>query len=135
MIPAGSTGDVAFRRLMVRGVIMRNRRLSASLPGLLCLMAAQHAWGDSMRCGNRLIQGGESMAAVRALCGSPTDVQHGFLAKGSTVRSGDAGRTTVAVEIPVETWTYDRGPNELMVSIRFADGKVAAVETLHQYGH
>lgn len=88
-----------------------------------------------MRCGNGLVQGGESIAAVQALCGSPADVQHSVMVKGTTVQSGDGTRNTVGAEIPVETWTYNRGPNQLMVRIRFVDGKVTAIETLHQYGH
>jgi hypothetical protein len=88
-----------------------------------------------MRCGNGLIQGGESMAAVQALCGSPANVQRSALVKGTTVQSGDGTRNTVGSEVPVETWTYNRGPNQLMVRIRFVNGTVVAIETLHQYGH
>jgi hypothetical protein len=88
-----------------------------------------------MRCGNGLVQGGESIAAVQALCGSPADVQHSVKVKGTTVQSGDGTRSTVGAKIPVETWTYNRGPNQLMVRIRFVDGKVVAIETLHEYGH
>jgi hypothetical protein len=113
---------------------MRYKKLGACLPITLCLVATPHAWGDSMRCGNGLVQGGESIATVQALCGSPADVQHSVLAKGTTVRAGDGTSSTVATEVPVETWTYNRGPNQLMVRIRFENGKVVAIETLHQYG-
>jgi hypothetical protein len=68
-------------------------------------------------------------------CGSPADVQHSVLVNGTTVRSGDGTRNTVGAEVPVETWTYNRGPNQLTVRIRFQDGKVVAIETLHEYGH
>ncbi len=87
-----------------------------------------------MRCGNGLVQGGESIAAVQALCGSPTDVQRSVVAKGTIVRSGDGTSSTTATEVPVEIWTYNRGPNQLMVRIRFVNGVVVAIETLHQYG-
>jgi len=30
---------------------------------------------------------------------------------------------------------YDRGPNMFMVNIRFVDGTVVAITTLHEYGH
>lgn len=88
-----------------------------------------------MRCGNKLIEIGESMATVQALCGSPADVQHS-VAVNATRTSGTGGgtRNTVGAEVPVETWTYNRGPNQLMVSIRFVDGKVVAIDTLHEYG-
>lgn len=107
----------------------------AYLAGVLCLMAAHHAWGDSLRCGNELIEVGETMASVQAACGSPADVQHGVMVNGTIVRSGDNSRQATATEVPVETWTYNRGPNQLMMSIRFVDGKVVAIETLHQYGN
>jgi len=87
-----------------------------------------------MRCGNSLIEVGEPTATVQALCGSPADVQHSVVVKATTT-GGAGGRTTVGAEVPVEIWTYDRGPNQLMVSIRFVDGKVVAIDTLHEYGH
>jgi uncharacterized protein DUF2845 len=88
-----------------------------------------------MRCGNRLIELGESMASVQALCGSPADVQHSSLVNSTTERVNGSTHSTVGTEVPVETWTYNRGPNQLMVSIRFVDGKVVAINTLHEYGH
>jgi hypothetical protein len=35
----------------------------------------------------------------------------------------------------VETWTYNRGPKKLLVTIRFVDGSVVAVKTLSEYGY
>lgn len=103
---------------------MHFRRLQAGLPAALCLIAAQHAWGDTMRCGNGLVEVGDSMAAVQALCGAPATVQHGAKVSAS-------GGT----EVPVETWTYNRGPSQLLVNIRFVNGQVVAITTLHQYGN
>ncbi len=100
----------------------QHRRLQACLPAALCLIAARHAWADTMRCGNRLIEVGDSMAAVQALCGAPATVQQGVKASGTA-------------EVPVETWTYNRGPNQLLVNIRFVNGQVVEIKTLHQYGN
>ncbi|MGH8133643.1 MAG: DUF2845 domain-containing protein [Steroidobacteraceae bacterium] len=86
-----------------------------------------------MRCGNTVIVDGESMATVSAFCGPPTVVQHS--AKVSATTTGVGDRTTVGAVVPVETWTYNLGPNKLMMSIRFVDGKVVAITTLHEYGH
>jgi Protein of unknown function (DUF2845) len=91
-----------------------------------------------MRCGDRLITDGESMATVTAFCGPPTVVQHSVKVSETTTREGDATNSqshTVGAAVPVETWTYNRGPNTLMVNIRFVDGKVVAITTLHEYGH
>ncbi|HVW68545.1 MAG TPA: DUF2845 domain-containing protein [Steroidobacteraceae bacterium] len=86
-----------------------------------------------MRCGNRLIVGGDSMATVTALCGPPAVVQHGFKESATTVE-GPTSSHTVGAAVPVETWTYNRGPNQLLVNIRFVNGQVVSIETLHQHG-
>jgi hypothetical protein len=49
------------------------------------------------------------------------------------VQQGVTEDATTAV--PAETWTYDRGPNMFLVSIRFVDGRVVSIATLHEYGH
>ena len=115
---------------------MRYRKLKACLPSALCLLAAHHAWGNTMRCGNGLIEVGVSMATVQALCGSPADVQHSVAVNATNTAGADgSSRNTVGTEVPVEIWTYNRGPNQFMVGIRFVSGKVVAIDTLHEYGH
>ena len=88
-----------------------------------------------MRCGNGLVEVGKSMATVQALCGSPADVQHSVAVNATSTPGAGGTRDTVGAEVPVETWTYNRGPNQFLVSIRFMDGKVVAIDTLHEYGH
>jgi len=104
----------------------------AALAGAMSLPA--HA--DGMRCGGRLIRDGDARAEVRAFCGEPADVQTRSILRrpvynlqGRLVYSGDG-----LVEIPVETWTYNFGPNKLMRRVRFIDGIVEEVETLG-YGY
>ena len=75
------------------------------------------------------------MADARALCGKPADVPHSVVVNATTSRVGGGTQSTVGTEAPVETWTYNRGPNQLMVSIRFVDGRVAEISALHEYGH
>lgn len=115
---------------------MQHRRLQACLPAALCLIAARYAWADTMRCGNGLVEVGDSMATVKALCGSPATVQQGVKVSATTV-GGDHGSPsqTVGGAVPVETWTYNRGPNQLLVNIRFVNGQVVRITTLHQYGN
>lgn len=117
---------------------MRYRYWNVWFAAAVCLVVAPHAWAGTMRCGNRLVVSGESMAAVRAGCGRPAAVQHSFKIMATTVRVGGraASRSrTVGTEIPVETWTYNRGPRKLMMRIRFLDGKVVAIKTLREYGY
>lgn len=101
---------------------MRYRLLGTRLLAVVCLFGAHHAWADTMRCGAKVIQAGESMLTVRAVCGPPAMVQQGVKEDASTA-------------VPAETWTYDRGPNMFLVNIRFVDGKVVSITTLHEYGH
>lgn len=98
---------------------MHHQKSKACLSAALCLIIAQNAWGNAMRCGGRLIEKGDSIVTVKALCGAPTLVERSF-----TVNRA-----------PVETWTYNRGPGQFLVRIRFVDGIVVAVRTLHEYGH
>lgn len=89
-----------------------------------------------MRCGNKLIVNGDSVATVQALCGPPAVVQQGVKESSTTVGGGHGGQShTVGAAVPVETWTYNRGPNQLLVNVRFVNGVVVAIETLHQYGN
>ncbi len=98
------------------------------------LAAPAHA--DGLRCGGRLIRDGDPRAQVRAFCGDPADVQTRSILRrpvynlrGRRVFFGDD-----VVEIPVEVWTYNFGPNKLMRRVRFVDGVVDEVETLG-YGY
>ena len=87
-----------------------------------------------MRCGDRLIANGDSMAAVTALCGPPAVVQHGAKESATTV-GGRTSSHTEGATVPIETWTYNRGPDQLLVNIRFVNGQVVAIETLHERGY
>lgn len=115
---------------------MQYRKLQALLPAALFLIAARHVWADTMRCGNGIVEVGNTMATVQALCGAPTTVQQGVKVNETTT-GGHHGTPshTVGAEVPVETWTYNRGPNQLLVNIRFVNGQVVAITTLHQYGN
>jgi hypothetical protein len=110
----------------------------ATLIGLtvVAVATAMPAHADGMRCGGRLIRDGDARAEVRAFCGEPADVQTRtilrrpfYTVSGRIVYFGDG-----LVEVPVETWTYNFGPNKLMRRVRFVDGIVESVETLG-YGY
>jgi hypothetical protein len=103
---------------------------------LVAAALAAPAQADGMRCGSRVIRTGDARSEVRAFCGEPADVQTRTIlrrpyydARGRPVYLGEG-----LVEIPVETWTYNFGPNKLMRRVRFVDGVVDEVETLG-YGY
>lgn len=101
----------------------------------LGLLATSPAF--AFRCGTKLVSEGDSRPEVAAKCGEPTDV--------TTARSvfrrpvvWNYGRPFYIgedfIEVPVETWLYNLGPNKLMRRIRFEGGYVVDIETLG-YGY
>lgn len=106
------------------------------LPLLCCLAAASAGAGETLRCGNDLITEGDPLARVLRLCGEPVDIQRSVELREPTYWIG--GRLVRAAggwrEVPIETWTYNFGPNSFMRRLRFEDGAVVEIETLG-YGH
>ncbi|HEY4367878.1 MAG TPA: DUF2845 domain-containing protein [Steroidobacteraceae bacterium] len=103
---------------------------------LLNVLLAAPAQADAMRCGNRLVTDGDTRSKVQELCGDPTEVQtHSILRRpqfwlnGRLYFSGDGFE-----EVPVEVWTYNLGPYQLMRRIKFVDGLIDQIETLG-YGY
>jgi hypothetical protein len=104
----------------------------AAFVALGCL-AASAAFADGFRCGSKLVLEGASRSEVAAKCGEPTEV----ISMRSIYRRPviwTNGRPYFigedAVEVPVEAWLYNLGPNKLMRRIRFEGGIVAEIETL-----
>jgi hypothetical protein len=101
------------------------------------LLAATPAFADGFRCGTKLVLEGATRSEVAAKCGEPTEVM--------TMRSvfrrpviWTHGRPYFIgedyIEVPVESWVYNLGPNKLMRRIRFEGGVVTEIETLG-YGY
>jgi hypothetical protein len=105
---------------------------SAALLTLLLLPAAVSA--DAMRCGSRLISDGDPIEKVLEYCGEPTETQRTWIVRQPRFEVGGQEYPFKGEEeVPVDTWTYDFGPNQLMRRIRFVAGKVDSIETL-DYG-
>jgi Protein of unknown function (DUF2845) len=109
---------------------------------------ADCAHAESLRCGNQLVQSGDTRMEVRKKCGEPGDVVHSTLMRRAFMgdhsidhsidHSVDHGRVTYREEdtivVPVEVWTYNFGAHRFMSRLRFVGGIVEAVETLG-YGY
>jgi len=102
----------------------------------LLLLAASPAFA-TMRCGSKLITEGSTRSEVAAKCGEPYEV--------ITLRSvfrrpviWDRGRPFFVgesyIEVPVESWIYNLGPNKFMRKVIFEAGYVVEIETLG-YGY
>lgn len=118
------------------------RRAGPLLTGSLLLCAAVAALmsvpagADALRCGTRLITEGDTRTQVEARCGAPADIMRRtrlaapiIWRHGRPYRVGDS-----AIEVVIEEWTYNFGPQRFMRRVRFEDGVVVAVETL-DYGY
>lgn len=102
---------------------------------ILGLLACSPAF--AFRCGNKLVAKGDSRSEVAAKCGEPTEVT----SQRSVYRRPviwSHGRPYYIgedfIEIPVESWIYNLGPNKFMRRVIFEDGIVAEIETLG-YGY
>jgi hypothetical protein len=94
------------------------------------------AQGQTLQCSDRVIGTGMSRAEVAGLCGEPADVQHKTLY--NNVTAGAPGSQNVAagttVEVQLEVWTYNFGPDKLMQRIQFEDGIIVHIESVG-YGY
>jgi hypothetical protein len=103
---------------------------------LMALGASAGAQAETFRCGTKLIYEGDTRAEVVAKCGEPTDIDQSSVWRRPLIwlhgRPYHVG--TDLVEIPVETWIYNLGPNKLMRRLRFEDGIIVDIETLG-YGY
>jgi len=111
-------------------------RIIAVIAVVVGLLGSAAARADAMRCGTRLVATGDTRAMVHQFCGEPTDVvtrtilqRPNFLLHGRTYFLNEG-----YVEVPVEVWTYNLGPNRLMRRITFIDGSIDTIETLG-YGY
>jgi hypothetical protein len=102
----------------------------------LAFAAASPAYA-SLRCGTHLITEGNTRSEVVAKCGQPTEVdQRTSILRRSIVWIGGRPFTVgdSLIEVPVEVWIYNLGPNKLMRRLRFEDGLLVDIDTLG-YGY
>ncbi len=73
----------------------------------------------SLRCGNAIVQRGESTFDLLAVCGDP-DLRE-------TIRVGllPDGRTMPGVE----RWTYNRGPQQLVRIVEISEGRIQRIDS------
>jgi hypothetical protein len=109
----------------------------ASALGVLALLATAPAFANTMRCGTHIIGDGATRSEVAAKCGEPDEV----ITQRSVFRRPvlwTNGRPYFIgenyIEIPVESWIFNLGPNKLMRKVIFEGGYVVEIETLG-YGY
>lgn len=90
----------------------------------------------AFRCGNKLVVEGDTAGAVLAKCGEPTEISRKPILRPPVIwRNGRPYRVPGGdIEVIVEFWVYNLGPNKFMRRVRIEDGEVTAIETLG-YGY
>jgi len=104
----------------------------------------------AMRCGNQLIDKGDTQAKVLRYCGEPVQAQQRLgirsgVYRNSGTRFGGSPKTDLSFsrgyylpygrrEVVVEEWVFNFGPNKFMRRVTFEDGIVEKVEEL-DYGY
>jgi hypothetical protein len=128
--------------------------LARSLPAYVaclslcsCLLVVAHAHADDelTSCHDRLVQLGDSTYDVAALCGTPDWVERRTESRmvrrivnapcpGAANTSRCATVVDEAVQVPIEEWTYDFGPQRFIQYLTFEQGKLLHSH-LGNYGH
>jgi hypothetical protein len=78
------------------------------------------ALAGGFRCGNRLVLRGYSALEVLGRCGDPAFRSTSTELVTFRIPSGELVTTVV----PIETWTYNRGPHEFLRYVVIRDGVV-----------
>jgi len=85
---------------------------------------------ETLRCNGQSAGEGDSRLAVLHKCGKPT-LQDSYCAPLFYADTLNPVPDPIAAIVlpcqPVEVWLYDRGPGQLMASVRFRAGVVASI--------
>ena len=91
---------------------------------------------DTLRCGSRIVSTGDGKDKVRSLCGEPTDVAFVGVIGRRAIPGYPNGNSydqwyygPAWVEMPVEIWTYNFGPNKLLRKLRFIGDELVEIRT------
>ncbi len=102
---------MAMRTLFVLGLVLALGTVFAAPAA-----AGQH---DGMRCGNRLVELGETTGEIAGKCGAPA------VQSARTEPRKDA--SGVVVYISVDEWTYRGGEGDFPRLLTFENGKLVSV--------
>ncbi len=114
------------------------------IPTALCaaawLAASLPAQAESLRCNGQFTEVGDSRLSVLYKCGEPL-LKDSYCAAVFTVSSQPSPPvpvpplaplwvqvpSAIVPCVPVDEWLYDRGPGNLMATVRFQSGVVQAI--------
>lgn len=106
---------------------MRTRLLAALAVGVLCGAPAR---AESLRCSGGTVAEGDSRLSVAHKCGAPL-LADSYCAPvfyaGTLHRVPEPFASTLVPCQQTDEWLYDRGPGNLMATVRFRSGSVLSI--------
>jgi hypothetical protein len=119
---------IAPSRPVVEEPTMKARTRIAVAIALASIGGAAHA--ESLRCSGGIAAEGDSRVAVAYKCGQP-QLQDSYCAPvyyGSTLHPVPEPFSSLVVPCQqVDEWLYDRGPGNLVATVRFRYGRVVSI--------
>lgn len=80
---------------------------------------------DSMRCGSKLVQVGDSKVDILAKCGEPALREK--ITRGTSVKKSKRGSTVEEHSRDNEQWTYNFGPQDFLYTLTFDGVEVKSI--------
>ena len=97
---------------------------------LLCSLGAAPASAESLRCNGGSSEVGDSRVSVLFKCGEPLlrDAHCAPVFYQGSLNPVPEPIASLAVPcLPIDEWIYDRGPGNLMATVRFRSGVVQSI--------
>lgn len=107
--------------------------LALALAGLVMLLAAPGAGAQSLRCNGQLVNPGDTKYSVVRKCGEPAFREAVCVSRELFVWTlpavpGQVLQPLVTPQcVPMEEWTYDRGPGQFLGIVRFRNATVESM--------
>lgn len=99
---------------------------------LLLLVAIEYSYGgvSTLRCGNKTISINDLKSEVAAKCGKPTLSEHWTEERTDAVYFNDGRLDSIEKKYTiVDQWTYNFGPQVLLIFLTFKNGRLSEIET------